>query len=208
MTQSPGAPCGAPEPQQGLSVVETMVILALIAMSLTVSVPALSMLRQRGRTAAGARVLASELHRMRWMSVAHRRGMGLWFERGPQGWQWHVVEDGNGNGLRTAEIRSGVDRKRSGPHRLETRVEGVSLGFPPGAAIPQIPPRRGTIPSGADPVRFGRSDIVAFSPLGRSSSGTLYVTDGADGLFAVVLFGPGTRVRVWRYDRGSESWSL
>jgi hypothetical protein len=180
----------------------------LIAMTVTISVPALSMLRQRGRTAAGARVLAAELHRMRWESVARRRGMGLWFVQGSDGWEWHVVEDGNGNGLRTAEVRSGVDRTVSGPHRLQASVEGVRLGLLPGVSVPEIPPRRGTLPSGADPVRFGNTDLVAFSPMGRSSSGTLYVTDGRDGLFAIVLFGPGARVRVWRYDHRSETWSL
>ena len=194
--------------QHGLTLIEALAVTALIAMSVAVSVPALSTLRERGRTAAGARYLAAELHRMRWESVARRRGMGLWFVQGPQGWEWNVVEDGNGNGLRTAEVRAGVDRTLSGPHRLQASVEGVALGFPPGVVVPEIPPRRGTIPVDADPVRFGRSDLVAFSPMGRSSSGTLYVTDGHHGLFAIVLFGPGTRVRVWRYDHRSETWSL
>jgi len=193
---------------RGMTLIEALLVTALAGMMLAVSVPALSSLREEGRTAAGARVLATELHRMRWESVARRRAAGLWFARGPEGWEWHVVEDGNGNGLRTAEIASGVDVKISGPHRLQATLESVRLGFPPGGPFPEIPPGRGALVGDDDPVRFGRSDLVAFSPLGRSSSGTLYVTDGGRGLFAVVLFGPSARVRVWRYDARAARWTL
>jgi type II secretory pathway pseudopilin PulG len=193
---------------EGFSAIEAVVVVAIVGIALSISVPALSSLRENGRTAAGARVLAMELNRMRWESVAHHRPRGLFFERVSGGWGWSVVEDGNGNGLRTAEIRRGVDRRVSGPHRLEDRVENVRLGFPPGGPFPRIPPRAGVITGVDDPVQFGRSDIVAFSPLGRSSSGTLYVTDGRRGLFGIVLYGPSSRVRVWRYDPEGRQWSL
>jgi type II secretory pathway pseudopilin PulG len=191
-----------------MTLIETLLVTALGGMMLVAAVPALSALREQGRTAAGARVLAMELHRMRWESVARRRAAGLRFTLGPAGWEWDLVEDGNGNGLRTAEIASGVDVEISGPHRLDPRVEGVRLGFPPGGPFPQIPPGRGTIVGIDDPVQFGRSDLIAFSPLGRSSSGTLYVTDGGRGLYAIVLFGPSARVRVWRYDAQARTWTL
>jgi len=194
--------------QEGFSAIEALVVVALVGIALSISVPALSALRENGRTAAGARLLAMELNRMRWEGVAGRRGTGLFFERGPEGWGWRVVEDGNGNGLRTAEIRRGVDPTLSGPHLLQDRVEDVRLGFPPGGPFPRIPPRTGNIADTDDPVQFGRSDIVAFGPLGRSSSGTLYVTDGRRGLFGIVLFGPAARVRVWRYDSVGGKWTL
>ena len=194
--------------QEGFSALEALVAVALLGVALSISVPALSALRENGRTAAGARVLATELNRMRWESVARKRGTGLFFERGSRGWGWRVVEDGNGNGLRTAEVRRGVDPTVSGPHYLQDQVEDVRLGFPPGGPFPRIPPRTGNIVDTDDPVQFGRSDIVAFSPLGRSSSGTVYVTDGRRGLFAIVLFGPATRARVWRYDSVGGKWSL
>jgi type II secretory pathway pseudopilin PulG len=194
--------------QRGLSLIEAVVVLFLIASMLAVAVPSLSALRDRGRAESAARYLATELQLLRWQSVARRRANGLLFEDAGDGWQWYCVKDGNGNGLRTAEVRRGVDATLSGPHRLEHRVEGVRLGFPPGGPFPKLPPESGIIEDAVDPVQFGRSDLVAFSPLGRSSSGTLYLTDGRHGLFALVLFGPAARVRVWRYDDRSKKWTL
>ncbi len=190
----------------GWSVAEALVVLALGGLALAASVPALTKLRQAGRGAAGARLLATQLQASRWQSVASHRGRGLDFRREGGGWVWYVVEDGNGNGVRTAELRSGTDRVLSGPHRLQDFVAGVRLGFPHAGPFPEIPPKTGTIPDTDDPVKFGRSDLVGFSPRGDASSGTLYLTDGADALYAVVLFGPTARVRVWRYEARSGRW--
>jgi hypothetical protein len=62
--------------------------------------------------------------------------------------------------------------------------------------------------AGDDPVRFGRSDLVSFTPVGSASSGTLYVTDRRHALFAVVLFGPTARLRVWRFVPAERRWTL
>jgi hypothetical protein len=161
-----------------------------------------------GRVAAGARAMAVSFHAMRWRAVALNRAHGLFFRRDEEGWSWLEVTDGNGNGLRTAEIRDGTDPVLSGPHRLEERDDRVKLGFPEGVAIPGIPPRGGSIVDLEDPVKFGRSDIVSFTPMGASSSGTLYVTDGRHELYGVVLFGPTVRVRVWRFDCRTGRWTL
>jgi Tfp pilus assembly protein FimT len=193
---------------RGFSLVDLMAALALAAIGLLIALPGLASIRTEGRVAAGARELALTFHALRWKSVAQNRNHGLLFESGDEGWVWYEVRDGNGNGLRTAEVRSGVDATLSGPHRLANRDGIVGLGFPPVQRLPNIPPRRGAIASLDDPVKFGRSDLVSFSPLGSSSSGTIYLTDGGNKLYAVVLFGPTARVRVWRYDIRQGTWKL
>ena len=92
-----------------------------------------------------------------------------------------------------------------GPDRPD-RVATIRLGFPPGGPFPRIPPNRGVIENLDDPVQFGRSDVVSFSRLGRSSSGTVYLADGRESLFGVVLVGPSSRVRVWRFDARAGRW--
>lgn len=187
----------------GYSLVEALVVLVFVALMTGLAVPALAELRARGRAAAGARYMAVLFQQMRWQSVARSRAHGLLFEHDGQGWTWRVVQDGNGNGMRTAEVSRGVDPTLSGPHRLDHVVEQVRPGFPGSGPFPRVPPRPGIIDDTTDPVQFGRSNLVSFTRLGRASSGTLYVTDGRRELYAVVLFGPTARVRVWRYDRGS-----
>ena len=194
-------------PASGLSVVELLAVLFLGAIALLIALPSAAYVRREGRAGAGARQLAATLNSMRWKSVASRTSRGLWFEKRGSSWVWFEVEDGNGNDLRVAEIRRGVDPVRSGPHRLGDLVERVELGFPPVGSIPQIPPKSGALPTD-DPVQFGRSDIVSFAPGGSASSGTLYVTDGSRSLYGVVLFGPTARVRVWRYDPEKRRWNL
>jgi hypothetical protein len=154
------------------------------------------------KTAAAAREFAVLFQALRWKSVSENVHVGLFFEPDGAGWHWWEVRDGNGNGLRTAELRRGTDVRVSGPQRLQ---RGVRLGFPDGRTIREIPPSRGTL-SGDDPVRFGRADLISFSPRGRSSSGTLFVTDGRHRLYGVRLYGASTRIRVWRWDDREESW--
>ena len=57
-------------------------------------------------------------------------------------------------------------------------------------------------------MRFGRSDLISFGPLGTASGGTLYLTDSRHRLYAVVLYGRTARVRVWRYDTREGRWKL
>ena len=192
----------------GMTIAELLVALAILAAAALVAVPASVDLLSSARAEAGAREMAVEFRALRFKSVAVRRHRGMLFERVGSGWAFREVEDGNGNGLRTAEVRSGIDRTISGPTRLEDRVEKATPGIPPGGPFPEVPPGTGQLDESSDPVRFGNSDLVSFSPAGSASSGTLYVTDRRNGLSAVVLYGPTARVRVWRWDPWRQRWSL
>jgi prepilin-type N-terminal cleavage/methylation domain-containing protein len=192
---------------RGYTIAELLAVLAIMAMAVAVALPAAAMLRDGGRAAAGARAMATLLSAERWKSVAAHRIQGLQFRQAGGAWSWREVEDGNGNGLRSAEITRGIDRVLTDDDTLERQVSDVRLGFPPGGTYPEAPPGTDTLSAGDDPVRFGRSDLVSFSPLGSSSSGTIYVTDGRSALYAIVLFGPTCRLRVWRYLPRERRWT-
>ena len=90
-----------------------------------------------------------------------------------------------------------MDRLVAGPFPLTGGAPGVRVGFNPGTPAP--PPGRGMLEG--DPIRFGRSDILSFSPLGTATPGTFYLAgDGAQA--AVRVTGGSARVRlmIWRGD--------
>jgi len=192
----------------GYSLPDLLAALTIVGLAMSAAVPAFGVATANARTSAGARRLALTFQAMRWRATGTGSAHGLLFERDADGWRWTVVRDGNGNGLRTAEIRSGTDFVVEGPRRLEDEVRGATLGFPPGGPFPRIPPARGVLEDADDPVRFGAGDLVSFGPLGTSSSGTVYVTDSRTTLFAVVLYGTTVRVRVWKLDPGRGQWTL
>jgi type II secretory pathway pseudopilin PulG len=193
---------------RGWSLPELLAALIVLGLVVAICAPATAEMMAEARAAAAAREVAATLQAMRWRAVSTHRTHGLFFRLDARGWHWFVVRDGNGNGLRTAEVRDGTDPTLSGPHRIEDRVEGLQVGFPPALEIPAIPPRSGSIPDLGDPVKFGNSNLIAFSPLGTASSGTLYLTDRRYALRAVVLFGPTVRIRVWRLDTRESRWKL
>ncbi len=193
--------------ERGASLVEWTVAIALLAIGAAVVLPAASSLRQAARVEAGARTMASVFVARRFEAVAASRSLGLHFQRDADGWGWREAIDRNGNGLRTAELAAGIDAYASGPRRLEGWVSGIRVGLLPDRSVPEAPPGTGILAPGGDPVRFGASDVVSFSPDGRSSSGTLYVTDGREGLCAIVLFGPAVRARVWRWRPEQGRWT-
>ncbi len=191
----------------GFTLAEVVLSVALIGIVTSVLLPAAARIRATALTAAGARHMAVTLHALRWKSVALGRSHGLLFEQDAAGWIWYAVADGSGNGLRTSEVLDGSDPILSGPHRLEETVSGVTLGFPVPRPIPRVPPGQGPIDDLDDPIQIGNTNLLAFGPLGTASSGTLYVTDRARRLYAVVLFGKTARITVWRYDTKSGRWT-
>ena len=193
---------------KGYTLAELVAVLAIVAMAVAVTLPAAATLRDAGRAAAGARMMATLLSSQRWKSVAGHRVRGLQFRKIRERWSWREVADGNGNGLRTAEVTRGIDPVLGPDDVLENRVPDVRLGIPPGGSYPEAPPGTDRLTSADDPVRFGRSDLVSFSPVGSASSGTIYVTDGRRGFYAIVLFGPTARLRVWRFRPEERRWTL
>jgi len=190
----------------GHSLAEVLVVLSLLALGLGLVIPAAAALRSGARLSAAAREMALTLQSQRWRSVSLRTSHGLLFDRDERGWFWIEVRDGNGNGLRTAEVRAGTDPTLSGPRRVQEGVVGISAGFPGTGPFPKIPPSSGWLTDLDDPVKFGATNLISFSPLGSASSGSVYLTDGQTGLAGIVLFGPTCRIRIWRFESESGKW--
>ena len=82
----------------------------------------------------------------------------------------------------------------------------TGFGFPSGPAPrdPGDPTHR--LDRLEDPIRFNDSDIASYGPLGTSTPGSLYVTDGRGELFVVRVLGMTGKVRMMRWDARSDAW--
>jgi prepilin-type N-terminal cleavage/methylation domain-containing protein len=187
---------------RGFSLVET---LAAVAIVLAMAAAALPAFRAHFADAhlVGAGHQFKAQFRLAW-SAAVRSGVytAIRFERHDDGSVWYAVyQDGDGDGVRSADISEGRDRLVSGPFPLSGGAPGVSVAINPG--IPALPPEHGLL--SGDPVRFGPSDILSFSPLGTATPGTFYLAGDA-GQAAVRVTGGSARVRlmIWRGGRWRE----
>jgi len=192
-------------PTQGFQLIELVLVLALIALIAGLTLPLIS----SGATAieldlASAEVV-SALRLSRATSIRLGVKVGIKFREQEAGvFTFSMYRDGDGDGVRTRDIDSGVDPPIGPPRNLHHLGRRARLGFPLGPA-PRDPgnPRRRLPP---DPVRFNRSDLASFSPLGGSTPGSIYLTDGRSRLRAVRVFGRTGKVRILRYDVRSETW--
>ncbi len=110
--------------------------------------------------------------------------------------------DGNANGVRKADILDGTDPIAGTTERLAERFRGVDFGLPPG--LPPVDP--GTSAPAGDPIKFGSTDIVTFTPFGSSSSGSLFLAGPGGGVAIVRLYGLTGKVRALEFDRSSSTW--
>jgi len=197
---------GSPRGEGGFSLTEAALALLLLGLLAAAATPALFAALSRGRVAAAARDLQQEMARIRSEAIASHRSVGLRLTWSGGRYLYAFYADGDGDGVRSDDVESGRDPLIGGPRDLSSRYEGIDFGLLLDA-IPEVPPGSGVLPPGSDPVRFGRSDIITFTPRGTSSSGTLYLSDGRDAVAAVVVYGATGRLRIWRFDRDRWAWT-
>lgn len=192
--------------ERGAALAPLLVALAVVALALGASLPTVGRALRENRIRAATREMVSEMRIARHRAIAESGTRGLVFRREGEDWSYTLHADGDGDGLRTGDVRRGVDPPLERPQRLSERHPTVRPGFLPRERIRRVPPARGFLRDLDDPVRFGNTDLVSFSARGRASSGTLYLTDGQTGQWAIVLYGVTGRVRVLRYDPERERW--
>jgi len=176
---------------RGFSLVEMLIVVALILIMAAVGFPHFRAYTAEAHLLGAGQVFRGEFRRARSMAVRFGVYTAIRFERRIEGDVYAIYADGNDNGVRSVDIRTGMDRLVAGPFPLSGGAPSVSVGIHPGTPVP--PPGRGVL--SGDPIRFGRADMLSFSPLGTATPGTFYLA--GDGAQAAVRVTPGTaRVRL------------
>jgi prepilin-type N-terminal cleavage/methylation domain-containing protein len=192
--------------RSGYSAIELLIVIALIGLFLLFTSNNWAGMQKQKDFEVFAQETLNLFEKCRWKALNERRYAGAVIENLNQDYFVSLYQDGNGNGIRRAEIQLGVDRRFYGPVKLTRAMEDIHVGILH-PQIPEIPPKTGFIPNIADPVKFGSSDIVSFSPFGDSSSGTLYLgCQSQQQMYAIVLFGSTARLSLWKFS--NQNWQM
>jgi hypothetical protein len=173
--------------------------MAIAAIVIGIAVPAIGDVTDASRVRHAAGFVAARFRAARQLAVVEERSVAVVFDQSAAGWSFRICADGNGNGVRRAEL-GGVDSCRDGPHLFSALFPGVAIASDAGIAGPE-----GSAAS-TDPVRFGASDMASFSPLGSCTAGSLYLRSAHGAQYAIRVSGVLGRTRVLRYDAASQSW--
>ena len=186
----------------GYSLLELLFALGLAVTCGATALPQLLLTVDDARAVGAARFLATRLQEVRMEAIARSTDVGFQFVPTPDGYTYAAYIDGNTNGIRSADIQHGADSKLFAPERLSDRFPGVDFGVLPG--LPSVDPD-GT-PPGSDPIKLGTSNILTFTPLGTSSSGSIYMRGRRDSQFVIRIFGETAKARVLRFDLRDRAW--
>ncbi|HXH06704.1 MAG TPA: GspH/FimT family pseudopilin [Vicinamibacterales bacterium] len=196
----PRTPRPQPRGARGYTLVEALFAAGVLVTLAAVALPQMAAGLEDARVRSAARYLAARLREARMLAVHRSARVGVRFEPAGDDYAVGTFLDGNGNGVRSAEIQRGIDPPLRSPERLGDAIAGVRFGLLPG-----VPPVEGG--TGTDPIRIASGSILSFSPDGSSSGGTVYLCGGGRAQYAVRVFGVTGRTRVLRFEQGSRTWT-
>jgi type II secretory pathway pseudopilin PulG len=185
----------------GYTLLELLLAAAIAITILAISVPMTHDALDQIRTGMAARYLESRLRDARMQAIRRSTRVALRFEAAGPDYRFAEYLDGNGNGIRSADITAGVDPELAPPTVLRDQFPGVSFGLL--ADVPDVDGARSSSPS--DGLRIGTSRILTLGPDGTATSGTLYL-HGRRGQYAVRVLGATGRTRLLRFDPGMRQW--
>ena len=183
----------------GFSFPEVVVVLTIVMAMAGVGAPMAGHAVDEARARHAAGFVAGELRAARQQALYRSRTAGLVFDEVGGRWTFRACTDGNGDGLRRADIRTAVD-PCGAPQDVHDLFPGVEV-----VVSPVIPGPEGD-PATADAVRFGASDIASFSPEGSCTAGTVFLRGARGSQFAIRVGNITGRIRVLQYNAHLRQW--
>ena len=187
---------------RGAALIDVLFACGLAGVVAAIAVPAVHASRDRDLARVAARYVAQRLQMARFDALRRNTCVAIRFDPTDIG-RFAVYADGDGDGVLQADIDRGVDRLLTPDVRLSDVFSTVAFSIPNDVPDPDGGP---TLAAGSDPLRLGSSNFLTFSPLGSTSSGTLYLTAPTGPQMAIRIMGATGRMRVLWFDSASRQW--
>lgn len=187
----------------GAAFIDIIVAISLCLLITVIAVPVIGGTLDRERTIVGTQYLAGQLQRARLDALKRARSVAVRLQIIDDRTQFRLFADGNGNGVLQHDIDRGIDPPLAPAEWLDDQARDVSLRI--NQDITEVAGSNGLAP-GDDPLRIGQTSILAFSPLGSATGGTLYVAAHRGPQMAIRVFGATGRVRVLMFDAPTGQW--
>lgn len=185
---------------RGYSLIDVLVTLAVLGALSAMSLPMLGNALDHTRLRGAAFHMAARLYLVRSQAVRRHAYVALRFKTINGVVQYQTFADGDGDGVKSADITSGRDVALDRPESIGETHAGIVFGFVPGCPLID-----GSPPSG-NPVRIGTSGLLSYSPGGASTTGTLYLR-GRGESYAIVLLGATGRTRMLHCSATNGKWT-
>ena len=188
---------------RGFSLAELLTAIAILGIFVSISVPAFLNYQRQTAVRIATAEIRSVFHLARSRAIARHKNSGLQFTAASAEWRYALCDDGDGDGVRNDDLDKGIDRCVESPRPVVRESRFASIGLPPDAIVD---PDGDALKPTASPVQFGNSRICSFSPIGQSTSGTIYLTNRNGDVYAVRVLGTSAKIRVLRYNRTNGKW--
>jgi prepilin-type N-terminal cleavage/methylation domain-containing protein len=189
--------------ERGFTLTELLTTIAIVGLIVAVATPSWLTFRRRSAVRAASAEIRAVFHQVRSRAIAQSRNAGVRFSKSGSQWHFAIYDDGDRDGVRNDDIRSGADPMVAPPRLLLQQGQLVSIGLP-GTVVRD--PDGDKLKPDASPVQFNRSAVCSFTPMGSATPGTIYLTDDAGSLYAVRVYGATAKIRLIRYESSTKRW--
>jgi type II secretory pathway pseudopilin PulG len=188
--------------KSGYSLIELLFVMSATVTVSAIAIPPLLAALDDYRTAGAVRYFSTRIQRTRMEAVRRSANAAIEFVPGRGGYSYGIYVDGNGDGVRATDIKKGTDRRLGAAEHLPDNYAGVDFGLLPG-----LPPVDVGGPApGTDPIKLGTSNLLSYSAIGSSSSGSLYIRGRAKAQYVIRILGDTGRIRVLKFDPRLQQW--
>ncbi len=187
----------------GAALIDIIIATSLCVVMTAIAIPVVGGTLDRERSIVGAQHLAGHLLRARLDALKRARSVALRIEIVGDRTRLQLFADGNGNGVLQRDIDRGIDVPLAPREWLDDQARDISLRV--NQTIKDVA-GSATLAPGDDPLRIGNTALLAFSPQGSATNGTLYIAAHRGPQMAIRVFGATGRVRVLMFDAHTRQW--